>query len=108
MKGLSQQDKDALLMKQEAYPQIKIREHIKRADSASTVKARAFIDRGAGCRLTDLIFRPLFAFLKCILSRRQIFKGTSGITISVLKAYEEFITYLKLWELRHVQDGGEK
>jgi hypothetical protein len=75
-------------------------------NALSSREAGAFADKGARCRLTDLILRPLFVFLRCLVLKRQIFRGTTGITFSVLSAYEEFIKHLKLWELNNVLHSG--
>ena len=90
------------------YHRVKITEQIQNINSASTLKARELIDSGARCCLTDLILRPFFTFLRSLVLERWILKGCKGAIISMLNAYEEFAAYLKLWEQKHVSEGGDK
>ena len=90
------------------YHRIRITEQIRIINSSSTLKAEEIMESGAQCRLTDLTLRPFFTFLRVFVLERRIFKGCKGAITSMLKAYEEFASYLKLWEQEHVNGGGDK
>ncbi len=90
---------------EERYPQVTIYGHIKQVDASTTSRAETLFSEGRTCCPSELIFRPALTFLKAFFVRRKIFEGPRGLIFSVLEAYEEFITYLKLWELSYVKQG---
>ena len=57
-------------------------------------------------RITDLLFRPAFRFIKGYLLRRGFLDGMPGFIIACSNAYSAFLKYAKLWELHRRQTQG--
>lgn len=53
---------------------------------------------GKRFRLIDLIFRPVFAFLKMYVFKLGFLNGIQGFILSVLSSSYVFTKYAKLWE----------
>ena len=83
-----------------------MREHIETLNRFSTITAQQRFVQGDTFRWTDILFRPLFRFLKGYLLKRGFMDGAHGFIIAVLSAYGAFVKYAKLWEL-HGQRRGE-
>lgn len=85
----------------EKYPETSIDSHIRLINSSTVSQSIKKYEIGDRCHLVDILFRPVAVFLKSILIDFQIFNGIRGIIISVLRSYEEFLVYLKLWEIQN-------
>jgi len=79
-----------------------IGEQIKNINSLSEIAAKTLVEEGVQCRFTDLTIRPFHTLISYLILKGYIFKGVKGTVISTLHAYNEFITYLKLWEFENV------
>jgi glycosyltransferase involved in cell wall biosynthesis len=70
---------------------------------------------GAGrrFRLSDLVVRPVFQFVKMYVLRRGFLDGMQGFLLSVFSSAYTFTKYAKLWEIERgpeqqgVRDGGK-
>jgi hypothetical protein len=69
-------------------------------DKFSTITAHTQYDDGRRCRLTDLILRPAFRFLRGYIIKRGFMDGLPGYIIARTVAYGVFAKYAKLWELQ--------
>jgi glycosyltransferase involved in cell wall biosynthesis len=56
--------------------------------------------KGKKFKVIDLIFRPLFTFLKMYFLRGGWLEGIHGLILSVFSAAYVFIKYAKLWEFK--------
>ncbi len=55
-------------------------------------------------RLTDLLLRPGFAFLRKYIMKRGFVDGLHGFILSVLTAYSVFLKYAILWDMTGRKD----
>jgi len=51
-------------------------------------------------KLTDIIIRPLYMFIKMYFIRRGIMDGTHGFILAMLSSAYVFTKYAKLWEIK--------
>ncbi|NUO08374.1 MAG: glycosyltransferase family 2 protein [Candidatus Brocadia sp.] len=75
-------------------------------DNYSTVFANVMTGRGRGFSLFQLIFRPLFKFIRGYFLRKGFLDGLPGFVIAVSSAFYLFVKYVKLWE--RAQDNKVK
>ena len=90
------------------YPYVPISEHIQMLNSSTSEHAVKIFEEGSRANLICIIFKPKVVLLKSLFLKGGIFKGLRGIIISVLNAYEEFLTQLKLWEIQKTAKRYEK
>ncbi|QEM67231.1 glycosyltransferase family 2 protein [Geobacter sp. FeAm09] len=64
------------------------------------LSARQMFERGRGCSVLDIVFRPLFALFKTYVLRLGFLDGVEGVVVSVSNAVSVFYKYVKLRELR--------
>ncbi len=57
-------------------------------------------------RSTDLLFRPVFTFLKYFLVRQGYRDGMSGFLVSALASMYTFVKYAKVWHMKQFQSYG--
>jgi glycosyltransferase involved in cell wall biosynthesis len=93
----------------EHYTYRNISHHLRTIDSFSSIGAQEKFDEGKSASLCDLIFNPLFRFLKLYVVKRGFLDGVPGFIIAVLGSYYCFLKYAKLWEMRNAPcDSGLK
>jgi len=83
-----------------------IAHHINTMNSFTTIASKEYVGLGKRFRIRDLLFRPVFMFLKSYLLRQGFRDGLPGLVIAVTAAYHVFIKYSKLWELKSIQGRG--
>jgi glycosyltransferase involved in cell wall biosynthesis len=54
-------------------------------------------------RLSDLLLRPLFLFIKMYIFRRGFMDGIHGLVLAIFSSHYVFTKYSKLWELTKKQ-----
>lgn len=86
---------------QKRYPDISIEEHIRIINHSTSVQAMERYSAGIKFSLTALIFKPCFIFLQSMFIKGMVLRFISGVISSMLFAYEEFLTQLKLWEIQN-------
>lgn len=69
----------------------------------STITAEGWHEEGKPFRIHDLIFRPLFKFIRSYFLRRGFMDGLPGFTVAIITAYGVFVKYAKLWELNRMK-----
>lgn len=74
-------------------------------DNYSTIFADV-TERGKGFSLFQLIFRPLYKFIKIYVIKRGFLDGLPGFIIAISSAFYVFAKYVKLWE--RVQNNETK
>ena len=74
----------------------------------TTLAARQLYLSGRRFRLTDLLARPIFTFVKMYVFKRGFLDGMQGLILCTLSAAYVFTKYAKLWHVwRRVPDGTE-
>lgn len=66
----------------------------------TTLAAKDLQSAGKRFAITDVLFRPLFMFVKMYVLRLGFLDGLHGFVLSVVSAAYVFVKYAKLWELR--------
>lgn len=77
---------------------------LKKLNRYSDLAAEQMHREGRACGGSDLVLRPLFAFLKTYVLKRGFLDGVEGLEISVTTALLTFSKYVKLREL-HAADN---
>lgn len=80
-----------------------IAHHINTMNSFTTIASKEYVKLGKGFRLMDILFRPVFMFLKSYVLKQGFRDGLPGLVIGVAAAYHVFIKYAKLWELSKIK-----
>ena len=81
-----------------SYPDLE--SYLTRSNRYTTIGAQQAFDAGKRFSGTDLVFRPLAAFLKCYVTGQGFRDGLEGLMIAVLSAMAVFAKYSKL---RHLE-----
>ncbi len=77
-----------------------IKDQLDTLNDFTSIGARTLMETETSCRLTDLLLRPTFRFLRCYLLKRGFLDGIAGYVIARSIAYGVFVKYAKLWETR--------
>ena len=75
-----------------------IRDHLETVNRFSTITAQEKRLHGDRFRMVDILFRPLFRFLKAYFLKLGFLDGMQGLIIAMVSAYGVFMKYAKLWE----------
>lgn len=75
-------------------------------DNYSNIFADIIIEKGKGFHLSQLIFRPLYKFIRVYIIKMGFLDGLPGFILAVSNAFYIFVKYVKLWE--RVQDNDKK
>ncbi len=73
----------------------------------TSITAETKFKDGRLSHITDLLFRPMFRFIRGYFLRGGILDGLPGLIIAISTSYGVFAKYAKLWEL-HKQPGQAK
>jgi hypothetical protein len=74
-------------------------------NTRSSRTALALAARGKKAGICGFVFAPFLTFLRVYLWHGQWRQGIAGLVSALFAAYEVFVRYCKLWELRHNQPG---
>lgn len=85
------------------YPVLSLSQHLDKINLYSTLSARQMHRQGVKFRFWQLVYYPIFNFLKAFLWRQGFRDGWRGFILNVLYACNTFLDYLKLWELERMQ-----
>jgi glycosyltransferase involved in cell wall biosynthesis len=58
-------------------------------------------------RLSQLLLRPAWVFMRMYIVQRGIFDGLQGFILSLLSSFYVFVKYAKLWELSHTDERSK-
>lgn len=78
-----------------------IDDHIAAVNRYSTLTAEGWYKEGKRFKLSELVFRPLFRFIRCYVLRLGLLDGLQGLIIASTVAYGVFVKYAKLWAYHH-------
>jgi hypothetical protein len=70
-------------------------------NTATSRDAAALAAQGKRATVWRLGLSPLGAFLQSYLIQKQWRNGVAGLVEAMFAAYEVFVRYAKLWEIRH-------
>jgi hypothetical protein len=82
------------------YSYYTISEHIERINYFSGIVAKAYLQDHRKAPYVKIIFGPLWRFLRDYFLKLGFLDGFYGMVISVNSAYETYLKYIKLRELR--------
>jgi glycosyltransferase involved in cell wall biosynthesis len=85
-----------------------IADQIATINSYSNTAAHDMIDEGKQFSLIDLLFRPIWRFIKEYILKKGFLDGFPGFVIAVSTSYYVFVKYAKLWELERNMMKGDK
>lgn len=80
---------------------------LKTMDNYSDIFSGIMIERNKNFSLFQLIFRPLYKFIKVYILKRGFLDGLPGFILAITNAFYIFVKYVKLWERTH-GNGREK
>jgi glycosyltransferase involved in cell wall biosynthesis len=72
--------------------------HLETINRYTTLAAGHLHARGARAGIVDLIWRPLFAFLRNYVLLAGFRAGTAGLIVSLMNSYYVLLKFAKLWE----------
>jgi glycosyltransferase involved in cell wall biosynthesis len=76
-----------------------IHHYFEKFNRYTTLAAEDLIKKGKKCRLSDLLIRPPFIFIKMYFLRLGFLDGIEGFILAVFSAAYVFTKYCKFWEL---------
>ncbi len=79
--------------------------HLQKLNLYATWGAQDLYDRGRRARITDILVRPPYTFIKAYVVQLGVLEGWHGAVLSGLAAVSVFIKYARLWELEHRLHG---
>lgn len=88
------------------YTDHSLEHYIKKFNRYTSLGAQQLHEGGHSFRISDLVFRPPFTFLKMYLLKFGFLDGIQGLILCVLSACYVFTKYAKLWHLCHSADHG--
>lgn len=77
---------------------------LKTIDNYSNIFADIMVERGKGFSLFQLIFRPLYKFIKVYFIKMGFLDGLQGFVLATSNAFYIFVKYVKLWEKTRIKD----
>lgn len=77
-----------------------LRHHAERMVRYGVENAEARHERGVRFRISDLLLRPPYAFLKAYVLKRGFQDGMPGFLIGAMMGYYTFLKYARLWEIQ--------
>jgi len=89
----------------EHVPYRDLAHHLQKLNLYATWGAQDLYDRGRRARITDLLVRPPYTFVKAYVVQLGVLEGWHGAVLSGLAAVSVFIKYARLWELERRSHG---
>jgi glycosyltransferase involved in cell wall biosynthesis len=81
------------------YTDPSIEHYFVKFNSYTTLAAKELHAKGKSSRISDIVIRPIFLFLKMYIFRLGLLDGINGLILAVLSSAYVFTKYCKLWEL---------
>ncbi len=76
-----------------------VSDYLKRMDRYSALAAEEMFKEGRKAGYFDILFRPLFTFIKMFFLQKGFMEGGTGLVLSGLYASYTLSKYAKLWEM---------
>ncbi|WP_010496276.1 glycosyltransferase family 2 protein [Paenibacillus elgii] len=83
-----------------------IDDHVIRFNKYTALEAQKALSANQSFSLMRLLFRPALRFGQKYFVHGLFKKGLAGLTVATLWAYYEYLTQIKLYELKRVQNSG--
>ncbi len=77
-----------------------VQQHVKQAQYFSDIGAKAAYDLGKKSSLLKILIKPSFRFFRTYILKGGFLDGFYGLIICINSSYENFLKYLKLYELQ--------
>lgn len=90
------------------YTYFSIHEHVAKANKYTDLGAALQKEKGKSPSWFNILFNPLFSFIKAFILRRGFLDGGHGFIVAMLHAYGTFLKYIKLWELTKNDKNNER
>ena len=84
----------------EHYTDPDIEHYFKKFNSYTSLAAEELVRNGKRFKITDILLRPLFIFIKMYVLKRGFLDGVQGFILAVFSSAYVFTKYCKLWELK--------
>ncbi len=81
------------------YTDPNLHHYFEKFNRYTSLGAEEMVDKGKNFGIADLIFRPIWVFIRMYMIRRGFLDGIQGFILCVLSAAYVFTKYAKLWEL---------
>lgn len=88
------------------YSYSTIPEHLKQINRYTEIIAISYFHEGIRSNLLKIIFNPTWKFFRNYFLRLGFLDGFHGIVLNANVAYETFLKYIKLWQIRHQYNKG--
>ncbi|MGI6681509.1 MAG: hypothetical protein ACOX3T_08565 [Bdellovibrionota bacterium] len=82
----------------EHYTYDNITHHIQTLNKFSNISAEVLFKKGKKFKWHNLVFNPIFRFIKFYIFKKGYREGFSGFAVAIIESYYVFLKYLKLWE----------
>lgn len=86
------------------YTDRDIKHYFLKYNDYTSLASEELARKGKQFKVVDLIFRPIFTFIKMYIFRLGFFDGIQGFMLSVFSANYVFTKYAKLWEWSRLQN----
>jgi glycosyltransferase involved in cell wall biosynthesis len=83
-----------------------LEDQIETMNRFSSITANVWAEDRRTFRMHDLLFRPVWRFLRCYLVKRGILDGLPGLIIASTAAFGVLAKYAKLWEIVALKRSG--
>lgn len=83
-----------------------IPEHLKQINRYTEIIATSYFHEGIRSNLLKIIFNPTWKFFRNYFLRLGFLDGFYGFVLNANIAYETFLKYIKLWQIRHQYNKG--
>lgn len=87
------------------YTYKSISQFIRKTDYYTTLAAKEMYLQGKQFNIFNLIFNPVWRFIKMFIVKRGYKEGIYGFILSVLYFFYTFLKYAKLWDIKN--NGGK-
>lgn len=77
--------------------------YLEKINHYTTLAADDMYLKGKEKRLSYILLRPVFEFVKKYILKKGFLLGRQGLFLSIISAYYQFLKYIKLWEKNEVQ-----
>lgn len=81
------------------YTYTDISNHLSTLNRFTSISAIGKHKQGRHFWLTDLLFRPVFRFIRCYFIKRGFLDGVPGLIVATFASFGVFVKYAKLWEV---------
>jgi glycosyltransferase involved in cell wall biosynthesis len=89
------------------YTYSDMQDQITRLNKFSSSAAISIFSHGHRTNIIEILFRPIFRFMKFYIFKQGFRDGASGLIVALIESYYVFLKYAKLWELQRTASNKE-